>query len=147
MMVNGMCYLLPPLEPTTSGDDSGSWPTPMATPGMLAEGHAILLVNKHLNGELTLDEIDSILNRTKYRKKLGLSGKAKNTIFINPKFYEWLMGWPLGWSQVNVLDKDTFKRWKELMHNGTWWSSNYNDDKLIKINNEEHKQEPLKKRK
>ena len=33
---------------------------------------------------------------------------------LNPNWVEWLMGWPIGWSALEPLEKDRFQRWLEL---------------------------------
>lgn len=30
---------------------------------------------------------------------------------INPQFTEWMMGWPIGWSDLQVLETDKFQTW------------------------------------
>ena len=33
---------------------------------------------------------------------------------LNPTWVEWLMGWPLGWTDLKPLETDRFQRWLEL---------------------------------
>lgn len=33
---------------------------------------------------------------------------------LNPTWVEWLMGWPLGWTDLKPLETDKFQRWLEL---------------------------------
>ena len=52
----------------------------------------------------------------------GGSGAHKNAIkngtyvphSINPNLYEWLMGWPLGWTDLKPLETDRFHKWLAL---------------------------------
>jgi hypothetical protein len=30
---------------------------------------------------------------------------------VNPEWWEWLMGWPIGWTDLEPLGKDKFRRW------------------------------------
>lgn len=30
---------------------------------------------------------------------------------LNPQWVEWLMGWPIGWTEVEPLETDKFQRW------------------------------------
>jgi len=30
----------------------------------------------------------------------------------NPEFAEWLMGWPLGWTDLKPLEMDKFRQWR-----------------------------------
>lgn len=33
---------------------------------------------------------------------------------LNPKWVEWLMGWPLGWTDCDVLETDKYQQWLNL---------------------------------
>ena len=41
---------------------------------------------------------------------------------MNPEFREWLMGWPIGWTDLKQLETDKFHEWRRLH------SSNYISD-------------------
>lgn len=43
----------------------------------------------------------------------GVGGK------LNPMWVEWIMGWPLGWTDLRRLGRDRFRRWLRL-HGGCW---------------------------
>ena len=30
---------------------------------------------------------------------------------LNPLWVEWLMGWPIGWTDLKPLEKDRFQQW------------------------------------
>jgi len=55
----------------------------------------------------------------------GGSGAAKNAVkngtyvpsSINPSLYEWLMGWPLEWTDLKPLETDKFRKWQQLHGN------------------------------
>jgi hypothetical protein len=32
---------------------------------------------------------------------------------LNPPWVEWLMGWPIGWTDLNALGMDRFRRWSD----------------------------------
>jgi hypothetical protein len=32
---------------------------------------------------------------------------------LNPMWVEWLMGWPLGWTDLKPLEMDKFQKWQE----------------------------------
>jgi DNA (cytosine-5)-methyltransferase 1 len=32
---------------------------------------------------------------------------------LNPTWVEWLMGWPLGWTDLKPLEMDKFQKWLE----------------------------------
>ena len=81
----GECWELPMLEQNTNETEYGLWPTPTTPSG---------------------------------GGNCGGSGAYKNAIkngthiphSINPNLYEWLMGWPIGWTDLNVrvTDKSRF---------------------------------------
>ena len=52
----------------------------------------------------------------------GATGIAKAngtyiTSSINPNLYEWLMGWPQGWTDLKPLETDKYHKWLELHGN------------------------------
>jgi hypothetical protein len=77
----GECWELPMLEQNTKGTEFGLWPTPTTPSG---------------------------------GGNCGGSGAYKNAIkngthiphSINPNLYEWLMGWPIGWTDLKPLETD-----------------------------------------
>ena len=85
LMQDGECSELVTLGPNTRGTESGLWPTPTTPTG---------------------------------GGNVGGSGAYRNAILkgthiprsINPNLYEWLMGWPQGWTALKplVMDKSQF---------------------------------------
>jgi hypothetical protein len=55
----------------------------------------------------------------------GGSGAHKNALkhgtyipsLINPNLYEWLMGWPQGWTDLKPLETDKYHKWQQLHGN------------------------------
>jgi DNA (cytosine-5)-methyltransferase 1 len=48
------------------------------------------------------------------------TAKANGTYItssINPNLYEWLMGWPQGWTDLKPLETDKYHKWLELHGN------------------------------
>ncbi len=42
---------------------------------------------------------------------------SRTTRRLNPRFVEWLMGWPLGWSEIGcALPATEWSRWRRAMH-------------------------------
>jgi hypothetical protein len=97
-----------------------------------------ILRKKWLNGELTLEEASAIAGRD-VRKSQGKvpemwptptaqdaknnaaqSQMRRNTLplnavaggSLNPTWVEWLMGWPLGWTDLRPLGTDKFQQWQ-----------------------------------
>jgi len=50
-------------------------------------------------------------SREKYGAGLALSEVAGGK--LNPPWVEWLMGWPIGWTDLQPLGKDKFQQWLE----------------------------------
>ena len=57
----------------------------------------------------------SIKRRIKIGKQIGLSTAVKPDAHggsLNPTWVEWLMGWPLGWTDLKPLETDKFQQWQ-----------------------------------
>jgi hypothetical protein len=125
MTRSGRAFLRPPLVPLTSVIGSGYWPTPDASCGRPHEGNVRLLRAAVLAGEFTEDEAIQLIGkspleaqgkippyyptpRADSRDNCGGSGARKtaqrNGTYIgrkeNPQFREWLMGFPIGWTEI-----------------------------------------------
>lgn len=59
-------------------------------------------------------------NRTRAGKQRPLSDRTLPDVIestggqLNPTWVEWLMGWPLGWTDLKPLGMDRFRRWLHL---------------------------------
>ena len=51
---------------------------------------------------------DSVTNRGKSNLGEVVGGK------LNPDWVEWLMGWPIGWTDLNPLEMDKFQQWRRM---------------------------------
>jgi hypothetical protein len=112
MTVDGECWELPMLEPTTSATGSGWWPTPTvcgnynrkgasATSGDgLATAVRMWPTPTAHNSKET--NAPSEANRNTPTLAAQAGGK------LNPMWVEWLMGWPLGWTDLKPLETDKF---------------------------------------
>jgi hypothetical protein len=78
MMQNGIAYRLPTLAPLTEEIESGLLPTPTTKANQLAPS-----MMKH-SGCRRLAQLAN-----------GQSG------LVSPKMYEWMMGYPMGWTDLN----------------------------------------------
>jgi hypothetical protein len=57
----------------------------------------------------------SIQRRIKMGKQINLSMQVKETAHggsLNPTWVEWLMGWPLAWTDLKPLEMDKFRQWR-----------------------------------
>ena len=80
-MRNGIASQLQPLEHLTSEDDSGLLPTPTASDAMT-----------HHSDTMRFDSLS-----VKLRRLFGFPSHP------NPRFLEWMMGYPTGWSDCTHL--------------------------------------------
>ena len=61
---------------------------------------------------------EGILNEEERRSMdAGNGGK------LNPRWEEWLMGWPPGWTDLAPMDKADFEAWREAVLDGTFWDT------------------------
>ena len=86
---DGRLYLLSMSVHRIFATDYGLWPTPLTGEASTRRGSAKF---KAHGGGITLTDV--------------LGGKP------NPRWVEWLMGWPVGWADnLSPLEKDKFQEW------------------------------------
>ena len=86
-MRTGECWEHDKLGQTTKGTGFGSWPTPR-TKGMCGGSGSWELLKKNVGIEQA--------------RLMGAGNGGK----LNPTWVEWLMGWPLGWTDLKPLEMD-----------------------------------------
>jgi hypothetical protein len=65
-----------------------------------------------------------IQRRIQKGKQIGLSMSVSDTSgALNPSWVEWLMGWPIGWTDLKPLEMDKFQSWQR-MHLNHWEHEN-----------------------
>ena len=90
-------------EPLTSETGSGSsqktptrrWPTPVAS---MAKGSSPAALTRRSGADRSNDRLDHAV--------MALDGGH-----LNPEWAEWLMGWPIGWTDLRPLATDRFQSW------------------------------------
>jgi hypothetical protein len=100
LMRDGECWEQPTLVPRTKGTGSGLWLTPQA--------------NEDAAGT----------PKGKMQRMLGNDPRIRGTTpeewargTLNPTWVEWLMGWPLGWTDSKPLATDKFRQWQHMHFN------------------------------
>jgi hypothetical protein len=92
MMLNGALWARTPPGYCTSAKGSGLLPTPKAS----LDGTSPKTLAMVLRG-------DAEQSLPRLMKMLGLT--------LQPSFAEWLMGWPIGWTDCSPLEMDKFHQW------------------------------------
>ena len=88
-MLNGECFQRVPLELTTRGKEYGLLPTP--TCHNAKEG-----------------AYPAEYSRKTPTLATHIGGK------IHPEFTEWMMGWPLGWTDLKQLEMGKYQQWQQM---------------------------------
>ena len=100
----GECWELDTLAPVIVGIESGYWPTPTRGDAK-GSGRRLRSSKAHAGTSLT----DSVLGGRETRR----TGKG-----LNPDWTEWLMGIPVGMTDLRPLALDKFQQWRRL-HGGS----------------------------
>ena len=94
---NGESFRRAPSVLHIHGKGCSYWPTPRASnPGSRPKG----------NGGRVLAEEIAIAEGIKQR---GQPGSASG--IVNPAWVEWLMGWPIGWTDLRPLETAKYQQW------------------------------------
>ncbi len=75
------------------------WPTP-GTTGLS-------------NGSSNCEVINQIAKEGRINETERRSMRAGNGGKLNPNWVEWLMGWPIGWTDLKPLETDRFQQWQQ----------------------------------
>ena len=122
LMRNGACWEPQTSERPTSGSASGLWPTPVASDTSsrtkpYAQGGTPLSLAVKLwptpqasdNRNRGTRETPSIARRIKAGKQVMLSMCMDGP--LNPDWVEWLMGWPIGHTDLKPLEMGRYQEW------------------------------------
>ena len=137
MMQNGVLWERTTSPPLTSGTESGSWPTPRVggeegyetvkerKGHSAAVQHNLLAAVQHsqmwptptrrdykgTNAPEGLTRKDGKSRMDQLPNAVAYNSQEKDTGHLNPDWVEWLMGWPIGWTDLNALETDKFLMW------------------------------------
>ena len=104
MMRDGECWERNTPELPTNGTVSGLWPTPVA------DGDR---TTNYAQGGTSLGFAVRNWPTPTCHDRKGKSG-ANVGGTLNPMWVEWLMGWPVGWTDCGALEMDKFQQWQRL---------------------------------
>lgn len=115
-MRNGECWERMTSELHTSGSASGLWPTPVADDtGSRSKKYAqggtpLSLAVKVFPMPTTI----GMNGGSNSRKAVANRGDEPLHIGpLNPEWVEWLMGWPIGWTDLKPLETGRFQEWQQ----------------------------------
>ncbi len=129
MMQDGECLALTIRVPHTNGTGYGYWPTPDTCAGGTGPSQAKrnqprlqdavkmwATPTKRDWKEQTLSPSLAVMHLDKERSKqlprqMSLESPELHGGKLNPVWVEWLMGWPLGWTDLNPLEMGRFQMW------------------------------------
>jgi hypothetical protein len=138
-MRNGESWERQTWEPNISATESGLWPTPNCI-GYRSDGELLLLSRKLTSHAEYLAMTDRACNSKRERffptptvamakgssegaltRKSGRSRSNDRLDYavekdgrsgrLNPEWIEWLMGWPIGWTELKPLATGRFREW------------------------------------
>ena len=109
-MLNGELFRREPPELLTKEKDSGLWPTPTCG-GFTSTG----AIKKTIKACSTALEAAEITGRPGVVERITQTKIDKEEIRgqMNPDWTEWLMGWPIGWTELKPLAMDKFQSWQQ----------------------------------
>jgi hypothetical protein len=138
MMQNGECWERTTPELPTSETESGFWPTPTAQQAGIINGlvtkdgepakqgkraynpktgkHTQVTLNRYVAMWPTPLKSD-YKRRGPNSKQQGLPEVVRDKEGVcgqlSPDWVEWLMGWPIGWTDLNQLEMVKFRQWSD----------------------------------
>ncbi len=122
MMRNGECFPHPMLEHLTSEKESGYWPTPclpgnggsngkkklkemFPTPRASTGKHGIAWCRAHSGAHRS--QLEDLLGM----QHLKAGNPQVSGLNVNPDWQDWLMGWPIGQSDLRPLEMAKYQAW------------------------------------
>jgi hypothetical protein len=114
MTVGGQCWELPTLERRTKGTGSGLLPTPTTQDNVQIRGQGAAATHGKQVQLVDAVKFATPLSRDYRSGKASQATHDKNSRplseqiggSLNPTWVEWLMGWPLGWTDLKPLATD-----------------------------------------
>lgn len=100
LMRDGACYPQPMLAPATCVNESGLWPTPVKSDGVARRP------SKNWEGN---SDLPSVV----WRRSGGQENPEKPPAKLNADWVEWLMGWPIGHTDLKPLETDKLHEWQQ----------------------------------
>ena len=117
MTANGQCWELPTLERRTSATDSGLWPTPTVSGNYNRKGASATSGDGLATAVQKWPTPTARIHKGGGNSMTRKDGKSRSDMLdwaveyqtgmrLNPTWVEWLMAWPLGWTDLKPLETD-----------------------------------------
>lgn len=100
-------------EPKLSAQVLVTWPTPVAQPANGTPARFLERKREWVAKGSTMGITLSDLQLAAVASERGMEGRGQ----LNPDWVEWLMGWPIGWTDSKPLEMDKFQAWQQ-QHGG-----------------------------
>lgn len=113
-MRSGLVFRHPTSERPISVTVSGLWPTPVAQPANGTPERFLQRKRDWVAKGSSMGIHLSDLQLAVVASELGMQARG----YLNPKWVEWMMGWPLGWTALKPLETDKYRQWRR-------WHSSY----------------------
>jgi hypothetical protein len=108
-MRDGVAWRLRMRVRRTSGTVSGLWPTPVVSRGDYAYSHG-KKVMKLAGAVKFYTPVARMWKNDVGTNRIGSLQKQAGGM-LNPDWVEWLMGWPIGWTDSKPLEMGRFQLW------------------------------------
>ncbi len=128
MTRSGALFQHPTLERPTSGTEPGLWPTPTRSDGAGGTGNRGRKGGLNLRTAVARTWPTPVASMAKGSSQAALTRKsgadrsndrldhavmASDGGQLTPEWVEWLMGWPIGWTELKPLAMDKFHLWQQ----------------------------------
>lgn len=119
MFQNGELSVLDTLLTPIKETESGYWPTPNCMDALPLRSREALIkqFTTTRKGRTKPANLREAVHPACYPANLNNAGmyeQAKSGGQLNPNWEEWLMGWPIGWTELSALETDKFQQWLDL---------------------------------
>ena len=74
------------------------------------------------NGSGNCDKANRLAKEGVLSEEERVSFRAGNGGQLSPDWTEWLMGWPIGWTDLKPMNREDFEKWRLAVLDGTWWA-------------------------
>ena len=74
------------------------------------------------NGSGNCEKANRLAEEGVLSEEERVSFRAGNGGQLSPDWTEWLMGWPIGWTDLKPMNREDFEKWRLAVLDGTWWA-------------------------